>query len=69
MEHCLIKHFYIAKIPKYYGYQQGLVLMVYKFFHKKIFSGGIRNENISKKELAEELHKAVIRKFEKRNVH
>ena len=43
--------------------------MVYKFFHKKIFSGGIRNENISKKELAEELHKAVIRKFEKRNVH
>ena len=29
----------------------------------------IKNEDISKKELAEELHKPIIRKFEKRKVH
>ena len=29
----------------------------------------IKNENISKKELAEELNKPIIRKFEKRKVH
>ena len=30
---------------------------------------GIKNENISNKELAEELHKPIIRKFKKRKVH
>ena len=39
--------------------------MVYKFFNKKISGSGIKNENISKKELAEELHKPIIRKFKK----
>ena len=27
--------FYLAKYPKYDGYQRGLVPMVYKFFDKK----------------------------------
>ena len=36
---------------------------------KKTSGSGIRNENISNKELAEELHKLVIRKFKKRKVH
>ena len=44
--------------------------MVCKYFHKKV-SGGAgtlenKNENISNKELAEELHKPIIRKFKKR---
>ena len=43
--------------------------MVYKFFDKKIFGSGIKNENISNKELAEELHEPIIRKFNKRTVH
>ena len=29
----------------------------------------IKNKNVSNKELAEELHKPIIRKFEKRKVH
>ena len=37
--------------------------MVYKFFDKNIFGSGIKNENISNKELAEELHKLIIRKL------
>ena len=35
----------------------------------KTFGSGIRNENISNRELAKELYKPVIRKFKKRKVH
>ena len=63
------KTFNIANYPKYDGYQRGLASIVYKFFHKKTCGSGIKNENISNKELAEELHKPIIRKFKKRKVH
>ena len=53
------KAFNIASNPKYDGYQRGLASMVYKFFDKK--SGG----NL---ELDKELHKPIIRKFNKRKV-
>ena len=43
--------------------------MVYKFFDKKSSGGGIKNENISNKDLAGELHKPIIRNFKKRNIH
>ena len=43
--------------------------MVYTFFVKKTSRSGIKNENISNKELAEELHKPIIRNFNKRKVH
>ena len=36
--------------------------MVYKFFDKKVSGSGIKTENISNKELAEELHKSIVRK-------
>ena len=55
----------IAKNPKYDGYQHGLASMVYKFFNEKTSGGTVRNEIISNKKLAEELHKPIIRKFEK----
>ena len=42
--------------------------MIYKFFDKKAFGGTIKNEIISYKELAEELHKPIIIKFNKRKV-
>ena len=62
------KAFNIAKNPKHDGYQRGLASMVYKFFDKKSSGSGMKNENISNKELAEDLHKTIIRKFNKRNV-
>ena len=40
--------------------------MVYSFFDKKNSGGGIKNENISNKELAEEYHKPIIRKLKKK---
>ena len=42
--------------------------MVYKVFDKKAAGGAIKNEIISNKELAEELHLPIIRKSEKRKV-
>ena len=43
--------------------------MVYIFFDRKTSGGTVKNEIISNKELAEELHKPIIRKSNKRKVH
>ena len=50
------KAFYIAKNQKYDGYQRGLASVVYKVFDNETSGSGIKNKNISNKELAEELH-------------
>ena len=63
------KAFKIVSNPKYDGYQRGLTSMVYKFFEKKPPSlnkssvSGIFNE--ANYQLANELHKPIIRKFKK----
>ena len=57
----------IAKDPKYDGYQRGLTSMVYTFFDKKTAGSGI-NSMPQNEQLAEELHKPIIRKFKKRKV-
>ena len=62
------KAFYTAKDPKCDGYQRGFALMVYNFFDKNTSGGAIKNENISNKTLAEELHKPNIRKCNERKV-
>ena len=62
------KTFNIAKISEYDGYQRVLASMVYKFFDKEASVSGAENENISNNELAEELHKPIIRKFKKREL-
>ena len=63
----------IASNPEYDGYQRGLASMVYKFFNSKVAP---RNKSISgkgtkevNKILAEELHKLLIRIFNKRKVY
>ena len=58
------KAFKIASDPKYDGYQRELASMVYKFFDKKFQGSGITNE--SNYQLANELHKAIIRKLKKK---
>ena len=74
------KAFDIAKDPKYDGYQRGLPSMVYKFFDSKVASpdkkssgSGVKHVNSKltsqNQQLADELHKPIIRKFEKRKVH
>ena len=60
------KAFKIAKSPKYDGYRRGLTPMVYKFFEKKSAGSGVANNEIKQNlQLAEELHKPIIRNFKK----
>ena len=72
------KAFDIAKSLKYDGYQGAFASIIYKFFDKKsalrarsenvvtrdkpASGNGVKNENISNKELAEELREPIIRK-------
>ena len=70
------KAFKIASDQKYDGYQRGLASMVYKFFDKKSEGSGrplsSASQIVSNKEIiqvADELHKPIIRKFKKRNVY
>ena len=67
------KAFDIAKDPKYDGYQRGLASTVYKYFDKKSVGSGAKHVNTKitpqNEQLAEELHKPIIRKFKKRKVY
>ena len=66
------KAYAIVSNPQYDGYQRGLASMVYKFFNSKLASpdkktvGSDVTENIK---LANELHKPIIRKLNKRKVY
>ena len=55
----------IASNPEYNGYQRGLASMVYKFFAKKSIGSGFKSSSI----LDDELHKPIIKKFDKRSVY
>ena len=68
------KAYDIASNPEYDGYQRGLASMVYKFFDKKStaepsslerMGSGIASSSI----LANELHKPIIKNFDKRKVY
>ena len=71
------KAFNIAKDLKCYRYQRGVASMIYKFFDKKTKGSGVTtfaNKSAIKstpqnEQLAEELHKPIIRKFKKRKVY
>ena len=57
----------IAVDPKVDGFQRGLAAMVWRFFNersKKELGSGIEN-----KQLADELHKQIIKKFKRRKVY
>ena len=62
------KAFKIASDQKYDGYQRGLASMIYKFFDKKLQGKGLANnkENV---QLANKLHKPIIKKLNKRKVN
>ena len=65
------KEYDIASNPKYDGYQRGLAGMVYKFFDKKLTGSGITRNTAksSSSILADELHKPINKKFDKRKVY
>ena len=67
----------IAEDSKYDGYQRGLASMAYKLFDKKTKGSGVTmlaNKSAVKstcqnEQLAEELHKPIIKKFKKREAY
>ena len=61
------KAYDIASNPEYDGYQRGLASMVYNFFDKKSMGSGMAEP--SSLELADELHKPIIKKFNKRKLY
>ena len=63
------KAYDIASNPKYDGYQRGVASMVYRFFDKKSTGSGFRKLKNSSSILADELHKPIMRKFDKRKVY
>ena len=72
------KAYDIASNPEYDGYQRGLVSLVYKFFDKKSIGSGVKklkhaakpsSLELSSSILADELHKPVTKKFNKRKVY
>ena len=62
------KAFNIAKDLKYDRCQRGLACLVYKSFNNKTAGSCIKSMP-QNQQLAEELHKSIIRKFKKRKVY
>ena len=60
------KAFKIASNPKYDGYQRGLASMIHKIFDKKSKGSGIKNKIKENQQLANELHKPIIKKLKKK---
>ena len=70
------KAYDIASNPEYDGYERGLASMVYKLFDKKSTGSGIARDTTKSSSLerspsilADELHKPIINKFDKRKVY
>ena len=61
------KTFEIASDPKCDGYQRGLASMVHKFFDKKSSGSGVAT--IPNYLFANELHRQIIRRFNRRKVY
>ena len=61
--------FNIAKNFNYGWYQRELASLAYKYFNKKYSGSGSISEIMQNYELAEELHKPIIKQFENRKVY
>ena len=63
------KAFNITKNPKYNWYQRGLISMVYKFLNKKLKRNSVNIPLGFNEQLAKELHKLIVRKFNKGKIN
>ena len=62
----------MASNPKCNGYERGLASMIYNFFDKKSKGSGLKENQgnfLQNSQLANELHKPIIRKFRKRKFY
>ena len=63
------KAFNIAKNAKYDEYQRVLALIFRKFFNKQPSGAAAKSEIIPNQQLADELHKLINKRFQKRKVY
>ena len=63
IKYCVIKHLILLKIKNMMDIKGVLRQWFLNFLIKQTSGGTVKNENISNRELAEELHKPIIRKF------
>ena len=61
------KAFNIVKNPKYDGYQRGLTSIAYEFFDRRSISSDVAM--LQNEQLAEELHKPIVKKIKRRKVY
>ena len=57
------KAFNVAKNPKHDGYQREFASIFYKSFDKKLTGSGVNIPSEFNNQLAQELHKPIIRNF------
>ena len=71
IKYCVIKHLILLKIWNKMDINVGLLQWFIIFFEKKALGGTVKNENISNKELAEELCKPIIQEnsIRKKYIH
>ena len=68
----MIEHLVLLKIRNMMDVKGVLLqwfVIFFFFLIKKLLVEQLKNENVSNKELAKELHKPIIKKFKKRKVH
>ena len=69
IKYCVIKHLILLKIQNIMDTKEAMLQWSTNVLKKKPSDSvfGIKSENISNKELAEELHKGIIGKFKKKS--
>ena len=66
----MIKHLVLLKNQNIMDIKkEDLSSMIYNFFDKRSQDSNVNNEIKQNEQLAEDLHKPIIRKFKKRRVH
>ena len=55
------------QVLEYDRYQRGLAVTIFNFFNKNLEDTGIKS--MSNYQLANKLHKSIIKKFKRRNVY
>ena len=65
IKHEVIKHLILLKIQNMMDNKRDLASVVYILLYKKNSVGAVKHEIMQNNKLAEELHKPIIRRFEK----
>ena len=69
IKHYVIKHLVLIKIQNMMDIKEVLLQRFISFFDEKTSGGAVKGEIMPDQQLAEDFHKPIIKKIEKRKVH